>query len=771
MAGGELQLSAKGAQDHILVGNPQISFFKSVFRRYTNFAMETMRLDSVGNDINKTNTSIINCHIKRNGDLLSKVYFNFEVPNIYSGASDDNVPYEFKWVENLGTSVFENARLIIGSSEIDKHDSNFFNIHSELRNNDTQKQTYNKLIGNLKELYDPTLETNQYFPIPIFDDNSFELTEAINTTNVYNVYRVPMNAQSTIGGLNTNSITLNTNELNVPDDFFTGMYLEIGTEINGCITAVNGNDITLDTNASETVDIYNGASIIIGNVVSTINGYTGNDRIATVDALSSGVNVGTPYKILPFKRKITGYTQATKIATFDAFADTPANTPNDALEYNIYRSLGEQMTVSIKKNGNNISEVHIINPGLGYIDNDKLFIDIDSQGPQYDSDNDPIFYLMYSKYPHTRQIDPSGLRNFQEQSNTIMSSVTPNSSFSSQKTSLIPSIKKRNIKVPMNFFFNKTHGMSLPLIALQYNEVYVEVLLRKNEDLFTVVSKTEEELTDNLRLTSFNRKKNTNVNITEFISDTNFRLKYFFEATYIFLDSDERRRFATSSHDYLIEQVQKQTIKNQSVSRRHEMLFNHPVKELIVVGQRSDINERNEWTNYTNWTNEHVVPYSFTNLTKERSYINSSNSIRTFYNKNLSLETTDTSRNFDMIYFRKHIIDSMELVYEGQVRERVKDHMYFNNQHPYDYHKTNPKDGINVYSFSLNPNESQPSGSCNFSRIQRFELLVDFGFETGVFQLPGTGGNSEYNYDITVYAISYNILKIVSGIANIQFAN
>ena len=237
------------------------------------------------------------------------------------------------------------------------------------------------------------------------------------------------------------------------------------------------------------------------------------------------------------------------------------------------------------------------------------------------------------------------------------------------------------------------------------------------------------------------------------------------------MDSDERRRFATSSHDYLIEQVQTQTIKNQAVSKRHEMLFNHPVKELIVIGQRSDVIERNDWNNYTNWTNERIPPYSFANLTKERSFVNSSNSLRTFYNKNLSLKSNDSSRYFDMVYFRKHIIDSMELVYEGQVRERVKDHMYFNNQHSYDYHKTNPKDGINVYSFSLNPNESQPSGSCNFSRIQRFELLVDFGFETNVFQLPGSSGNPEYNYDITVYAINYNILKIVAGTAAVQFAN
>ena len=84
MAGGLLQLIAKGAQDHNLVGNPQISFFKVVYRRYTNFSMETIKLDIEGSNISSSGKTLLNIPIKKNAEIVSNMYYTFELPHIYN---------------------------------------------------------------------------------------------------------------------------------------------------------------------------------------------------------------------------------------------------------------------------------------------------------------------------------------------------------------------------------------------------------------------------------------------------------------------------------------------------------------------------------------------------------------------------------------------------------------------------------------------------------------------------------------------------------------
>ena len=146
------------------------------------------------------------------------------------------------------------------------------------------------------------------------------------------------------------------------------------------------------------------------------------------------------------------------------------------------------------------------------------------------------------------------------------------------------------------------------MIALQYHETSIEVTLRTIPDLFTINEKLSETPTNGPTLVSINRRKTTSDIIANFLSTNEFKLNYYFEATYIFLDTEERKRFAESSHSYLIQEVQTRNISNVSETKRHDMFFYHPVKELIVIGQRTDMKNMNQWNNYTNWTNEYHSP-------------------------------------------------------------------------------------------------------------------------------------------------------------------
>jgi hypothetical protein len=154
MGGGLMQLVLTGQQDQYITQNPQISYFKYAYKKHTNFAMESIKLDFLVNpELKPTgNDSFYRCNILRHGDLLSSLYFCFTLPDIYS--SD---VYKFRWIENIGNIFIKKATITVGGTEIDSLMGEWLSIWNELSLKDSG--SYNKLIGNSKELSDPTITT------------------------------------------------------------------------------------------------------------------------------------------------------------------------------------------------------------------------------------------------------------------------------------------------------------------------------------------------------------------------------------------------------------------------------------------------------------------------------------------------------------------------------------------------------------------------------------------------------------------------------------
>ena len=237
-------------------------------------------------------------------------------------------------------------------------------------------------------------------------------------------------------------------------------------------------------------------------------------------------------------------------------------------------------------------------------------------------------------------------------------------------------VTAERVFVPLQFWFCRNPGLALPLIALQYHEV--KVIL--NHTL-------QQHLSNGTALTS-NR----------------------LFCDYIYLDTDERRRFAQVSHEYLIEQVQQQTLS--SVSGTNDLNFNHPVKELIWVTNADHFN----------------TDGSFNPVASDGA--------------------------------------TYQLKLNGHDRFAAREYRYFTRVQVWQHH-TGPgglnsaaagtgqlNDGIAVYSFALKPEEHQPSGTCNFSRIDNAQLVVD-----------GTGGAD------TIFAVNYNVLRIMSGMGGLAYSN
>lgn len=264
-----------------------------------------------------------------------------------------------------------------------------------------------------------------------------------------------------------------------------------------------------------------------------------------------------------------------------------------------------------------------------------------------------------------------------------------------------------DIYIPVKLFFNKDYSLSLPIISIKHQ---------------TIIIKFKINQLSNLIYTDYqNNDLQSKIKINNIKLLTNF----------IYLDQDERIKFATSNHEYLIEQInqyQYKNLKNNDINL--ELNFNHPTKYVIWTNQKdSDINLYNIHNTYS----------SILNYTLTDSY------------------PTITS-------YKNNTISSAYLQLNGVNRSIPYDGIYHNHVTPYEHNLSSCDDGINLFSFSLNPNELQPSGSCNFSKLNKKFLKITLN-DDFLDRLVDT------DYIITnVFSVNYNILRFKKGMASLAFS-
>jgi len=257
------------------------------------------------------------------------------------------------------------------------------------------------------------------------------------------------------------------------------------------------------------------------------------------------------------------------------------------------------------------------------------------------------------------------------------------------------------VHIPLQFYFCRNPGLALPLISLQYHEVKVIIEFRQATEVII----------------------NTNTS-SPALGDTSLWVDY------IYLDTDERRRFAQESHEYLIEQLQEHSQGVSATSVNLDLDFNHPVKEL-VFGVRRDTHIAAGTAQFFNFT-------SATDTLLTDNYDATGNIAGSF----------GAGTN---------MVTKAQLKLNGHERFAQRNGDYFNLVQPYYHHTCGPDVGINVYSFALRPEEHQPSGTCNFSRIDNAVLNL-------------TLANSNASTAI-VYAVNYNVLRVQSGMGGLAYSN
>lgn len=268
--------------------------------------------------------------------------------------------------------------------------------------------------------------------------------------------------------------------------------------------------------------------------------------------------------------------------------------------------------------------------------------------------------------------------------------------------------KGQTIYIPLAFWWNRTPGMALPLIALQYHEVKITVEFNSFKDI--VVDPTTTTTHNSINASLY----------TDFI----------------YIDTEERKRFAQKPHEYLIDQVQEgvaETVTGTS-NHRYSLNFNHPCKELVWVIRCGD------------------SKFNFCKtVTHASAPANSGAEVADFDDV---MEIISDANN-DPHSSEKQSFGTAKLQLNGHDRFSEREASYFNLVQPYQHHTNTPNTGVYCYSFALEPESEQPSGSCNMSRIDRADLCLT---------TPETG-------EIMVYATNFNILRVMGGMGGTAYAN
>jgi hypothetical protein len=333
----------------------------------------------------------------------------------------------------------------------------------------------------------------------------------------------------------------------------------------------------------------------------------------------------------------------------------------------------------------------------------------------------------------------------------------------------------KTLYIPLQFWFCRNPGLAIPLIALQYHEVRVNV--------------------------TFETWENCTYTEAAFVpirGNAQSLAAASLYVDYVYLDTEERRRFAQQSHEYLIEQVQYTGAESiTSSSNKIQLNFNHPVKELMWVVQRDSFVDCSNpsWLsavggqqpfNYsddfsTEGTIMSLLGRGGTNPTTAGTVgvgpNNIGSAVGTLPGEAAATGSAGGADVFDNgvnYLLAKVILDSGvrcegknpvevgKLQLNGQDRFTDREGSYFDRVQPYQHHTRTPSTGINCYSFALRPEEHQPSGTCNFSRIDKATLQLTVSVNT-------VQGNN--TAQVRVYALNYNVLRVMSGMGGLAYSN
>tara|TARA_B100001093_G_scaffold469649_1_gene490536 strand:+ start:2577 stop:4517 length:1941 start_codon:yes stop_codon:yes gene_type:complete len=646
MGGGLIQISAYGKENIYLNDNPKITFFKSVYRTYSNFSIQSIDINFEGEDKLKFSEEIkLKTKLFKNGDLVNKVFLKLKTPNIFS--NNDN-GQKFKWVNNLGISLIKNIKIIVGGELIEEFDGEYIDLYYNTVLNKKKKVLYNNLSMEL-----PNQNYNQYDFNESYTENS----------SVY------------LSKFFKNQPSFSKSEIIIPIPFW--------------------------------FSINNGCSLPIGNLQY-------HDAVVEL-TLRPIIELFTvvEYQNITLKESLKKRVEPTTEAIL-----TPILSAD--------RIIG----------------INIENPGEGYIETPRI---------------------------HFTDTNGSGAKANVVISNGIISQI--------------------------DIIENGSNYTNPSVIISPYVQLNPETQIVHEK---RVISNDENS-------------------INTFFENGEWIIEPILQLDYIFLDEDEKKKFVSHDLKYIVNPIRKFNLSELEGNINYKHETTNCIEEIIIVPKRNDTHLRNQWLNFSNFDDnfksEEYCKYQkyFYICQKEyekqlelgnsptsyfeylgRLITNSSNteivldSLQWDYlDQDLFVKGIDAYQlndikellsiweyrnyydipvinNINYTFYTESIIDKCELFIDTRIRQRKRDYKFFSELQGYLFHNQKSKKGILKYSFSLNPDLYQPSGTINMTNIKNIEF--DLEFKT---QLD----NISYKYNVDFYIKYVNIINISSGMSNLLFRN
>jgi hypothetical protein len=666
MTGGLIQIVAYGTADIFLTGMPQITFFKLVYRRYTNFAIENLE-QTFGGIKNFGNT--ISCTLDRTGDLVNKMYLKVVIPNVFLANPNYIADYtpqdaleikslqsqysDFKAIINFIYQYYRELNTYINTINNNLNLNNFFNKIIQITNLYYQSPAYNTLKTKYNSTYSKNLLLNQFLPTDTFYDSS-------------------------------------------------GRYLYQGSTFN---------------------DI----------------------KISDIDIIKIIVN----YSISNFKDS-----NSLLIKLKDELLNYKNNTIK--IDKFLFKSIGDYQ--KLHKNYKNYKFSWI--PKLGHQIINNITLDI---GGQIIDRHTGDWFNIWNELSLNSEIQPvydkmiGNIDILTKYDNTSKPSYT--------------------MYIPLQFWFNKYIEGSLPLVFLRYHDVKLQIELNQIRNLFYTNAPSDYNFDDGIQLMDIS-----------LMTD------------YIYLDNDERSKFAQSSQEYIIELVQNYNYNNINTSSiTNESYFINSVKEMFWVAQSNYTLSNNFYSNYDLGIIYKVsgINYILTTTLERKIQIVMNNHVfnqgdtitifnSQFYNGDYKIISADISsitiyslfyvsendcfvklKNIAkpiLTYGDRNPFINTTYTFEQYNRFFNYDSNFTNYVQPYKYHTKTPSDGINIFSFSLMPEEYQPSGTANLSTYK----YKSFQFQLNQKLIDYITKNND-TLIIKTYALGYNILTFKNGMAGLVF--
>ena len=638
MGGGLLQIVSSTNEDLFITSKPQITFFKLVFYRYTNFSIETLEEFFDGApDFGET----VTCTLAKTGDLINHMYLKIDLPEVHIPILNDSIIHQ-------KNKTFINDIIL---------------QYNEIKQNFTNYKIYIKYFFILWRLL---------------------WKEVISIAGNYN---------SVINIINLYKKSDNWIEYNKYNNIFSNVYIKKNnSNINFDIVYMF--EFTLKAEYQ-----FSNYSILKNNEFK--------DKLKLF--------------LINYRENTTLYNNQ----LFDELIKIKNIIDTEKTDYYRFSWLPKI--------------------GLRLIDR----IEIAIGGQVIDRLNSNMLNIWYELTLSHNQISIF---------NNIIGNIPKLNTYNTNKK------ESYSLYIPLPFWFSKYTGISLPALALRYHDIQVNLKLK--------------ELTDCCMIETIENKLSDNININELVKILNVSLYI----DYVYIEQEERKKFGRNSLEYLIDQHQYLPVNNiNSININQLLYFVNPIKELLWTCQTK------VWDRY-----EFVKIYKFqyiTNLTNDKikliignkHLIKKDDNIRIYnskyYNniyKVINTDETSITINNDFIrddygyieiintIFSENTINTLSITFNSLVRVSERDGMYYNLIQPWKHHTNIPSPGIYLFSFAINPEDYQPSGSCNMGLLDANQAFININ--------PIFFEYMEKNVSINFYARSINILKITEGMASLAFS-